>query len=205
MSQCIVSSRSTNSIVLRAAILVAVAAALLVPPTLAAAQQGGAYGSDNAGEQTSAEPSSGANAAQVPLTQEEINKTALSLSIKYMSPYCPGSNLRDCTSGNAATLREEIRAWVAAGRSEQWISNELVSRYGESILSAPRFRGFNILVWVFPFIAVLVGLGVIFTFLKRQHKVTLDHRTPAKEAPKESTASPALERELEAELTHRLR
>ena len=78
----------------------------------------------------------------------EISERASGLYTKYMSPYCPGANLRDCTSGKAATLREEIHDWVAEGRDEAWIEARLIDEFGEQILSAPKFRGFNALVWL---------------------------------------------------------
>ena len=172
--------------------LALVAAPLLLAPTVAPAQ----YADDGAAPE----------GAATTLTQEEINSEALRLSIKYMSPYCPGANLRDCTSGKAAVLREEIRSWVAEGKTEAWITDELVSRYGESILSAPRFKGFNMLVWIFPVLAVLIGLGMIFAYLQRQHRVALDQKVPVTEVPDEDVPNdPDLERRLESELSARSR
>ena len=136
-------------------------------------------------------------------TPEEVAEMALALQIKYMSPYCPGANLRDCTSGKAAVLRDEIKAWVAAGWTEAQITDELVSRYGESILSAPRFKGFNMLVWIFPFVALIVGLGVIFWFLQRQHSMKLDSTIPAREVDPDYQGDPELEKKLERELSTR--
>lgn len=188
MFQRVVSPLATKVLALCALLLLTTLAGLFTGPVQALAQE--------------ATQESGA----VPLTPEQISETTLALTVKYMSPYCPGSNLRDCSSGKAAVLREEIRAWVAEGRTEAYITNELISRYGESILSAPRFKGFNMLVWIFPVLAVLVGLGVIFAFLNRQHRVSLDQRTPVREVPTDGgPADPELERELEAELTERLR
>lgn len=138
-------------------------------------------------------------------TEQEIADMALSLQIKYMSPYCPGANLRDCTSGKAAVLREEIKGWVAAGWTEAAITDELVSRYGESILSAPRFKGFNMLVWIFPIIAVVVGLGMIFYFLQRQQAMKIAQHAQVHHVDESYEAEPHLEDELERELSARSR
>ena len=145
------------------------------------------------------------SAGPVERTEQEIADMSLSLQTKYMSPYCPGANLRDCTSGKAAVLREEIKGWVAAGWTEQQITDELVSRYGESILSAPRFKGFNVLVWIFPVLAVLVGLGAIMWFLQRQHSLKLDESVPAREVDPDYDSDPDLEQQLERELSARSR
>jgi len=144
-------------------------------------------------------------AAPIQRTEQEINDLALDMQIRYMSPYCPGSNLRDCTSGKAAVLRGEIRDWIAEGRSEKWIEDELVARHGESILSAPRFKGFNMLVWIFPVLAVLIGLGLIFAYLQRQSSMAVDQTVPGRLGPNDTAQDPALSDRLERELTARSR
>lgn len=147
-----------------------------------------------------------AQAGAVERTEQEVADMALSLQIKYMSPYCPGANLRDCTSGKAAVLREEIKGWVAAGWTEKAITDELVSRYGESILSAPRFKGFNVLVWIFPIVAVIIGLGLILFFLQQQKTMKMaDHVKAHVEVDENFEAEAHLEDELERELSARSR
>ena len=154
-----------------------------------------------------ATPAVAQQAGTVERTPEEIADMALALQTKYMSPYCPGANLRDCTSGKAAVLRDEIKGWVAAGWTESAISDELVSRYGESILSAPRFKGFNVLVWIFPIIAVVVGLGMIAYFLQRQESLKLAQHAQAhhQQVDENFQAPPELEDELEREQSARSR
>ena len=41
------------------------------------------------------------------------------------------------------------------------------SRYGEKVLSAPTFRGFNWLAWITPFAAVLAGGAGIALVIRR--------------------------------------
>lgn len=148
-------------------------------------------------------PVSAQEDAPVQRTPAEIDALALDMQVKYMSPYCPGANLRDCTSSKAADLRAEIRQWIAEGRTERWIEDTLVARHGESILGAPRFKGFNMLVWIFPIIAVVVGLGLIFAYLQRQHSMALDKSVPSPSVPEDYRADPALESRLEKELASR--
>jgi len=156
---------------------------------------------------TSVVPSTvAAQEGEVQRTEAEIADMALALQIKYMSPYCPGANLRDCTSGKAAVLREEIKGWVAAGWTEKAITDELVSRYGETILSAPRFKGFNVLVWIFPIVAVVIGLGLILFFLQQQKTMKMaDHVKAEVEVDEDYQAESHLQDELERELSARSR
>ena len=144
-------------------------------------------------------------AAAQELTPEQIDQEASRLHQKFMSPFCPGKNLRDCTSSQAAVWRDQIRDWVADGRDESWIEARLIEEFGEQILSAPKFRGFNALVWLFPGIAVLIGLAVIFGYLQRQHGMKLDAKVPGRNVSDDYEADPALEARLEQELETRSR
>lgn len=149
------------------------------------------------------EADAGTPMASSDLSPEEVNAISHNLSGQFMSPYCPGKTLRDCTSSQAATLRDEIHGWVEQGRSREWIEQQLVDRFGESILAAPKFKGFNALVWLFPFIAILVGLGLIFSFLQRQQAMKLASSIPGASVSEDYKADPALESELERELSDR--
>jgi cytochrome c-type biogenesis protein CcmH/NrfF len=144
-------------------------------------------------------------AAAQELTPEQIDQEASRLHQKFMSPFCPGKNLRDCTSSQAAVWRDQIRDWVAEGRDESWIEARLIEEFGEQILSAPKFRGFNALVWLFPGIAVLIGLAVIFGYLQRQHGMKMDSKVPGRNVSDDYEADPALEARLEQELETRSR
>ena len=77
------------------------------------------------------------------LTQEQIDEEARRLHRHFMSPFCPGKNLADCTSSQAGVWRDQIRDWVAEGRDEKWIEARLIDEFGEQILSAPKFRSWT--------------------------------------------------------------
>lgn len=139
------------------------------------------------------------------LTEAQIDHEAFRLHQKFMSPFCPGKNLRDCTSSQAAVWRDQIRDWVAEGHDEKWIEDQLIEEFGEQILSAPRFKGFNSLVWLFPGFAILVGLAIVFSFLQRQHGLTLDTHVPGSNVPDDYRPDPKLEARLERELDQRAR
>jgi len=127
-------------------------------------------------------PAAAAESAPAQLTEEEVSAICLNLFADFMSPYCPGASLRDCGSGQAGILRDRIRDWVREGREREWIEAQLVSEFGESILGAPRFKGFGTLAYIAPVLALLIGLGVILAFVRRQ-----------KDAPAIRTGDGALE------------
>src|SRR5207245_10552344 len=72
---------------------------------------------------------------------------------------CQNLSVADSPSEMASQMRAIIRERLAAGESPAEVQRYFVDRYGEWILLAPPRRGFNLLVWLLPLVAVAVGLG----------------------------------------------
>ena len=53
---------------------------------------------------------------------------------------------------------------VAEGKSREAILDYYVARYGERILAAPRARGINVLAYIAPFMALVLGGCGLFLF-----------------------------------------
>jgi cytochrome c-type biogenesis protein CcmH len=116
-----------------------------------------------------------------------------------MSPYCPGRTLTDCTSPQAAQLREWIAAQEQAGRSRADVEAQLYREFGEVILQAPRAAGFGLAAYVIPAIAVALGAGLVVVFLRRQSA------RAAAAAPRFASVSPdpELDRLIDEEIARR--
>lgn len=145
---------------------------------------------------------------RVERTPEQVSSMALRLNASFMSPYCPGSSLRDCGSGQAQVLRDRVRGWVAEGRTEAWIRDRMVEEFGESILGAPPFAGFNITLWLMPVAALLAGLALLVHFVRRQQRLALVGAAAPVAGPtdgpsKDDGRREQLERQVEAELRQR--
>lgn len=85
-----------------------------------------------------------------------------------MSPYCPGRTLLDCTSGQAAELREWIAEQETAGRPRAAVEAQLYEQFGDVILQAPKASGFGLAAYVIPVVGVAAGALVLVIFLRRQ-------------------------------------
>ncbi len=59
--------------------------------------------------------------------------------------------------GFAVPAKQEIARLVSESKSKLEILSQFTAKYGEKVLSAPTFSGFNLVAWVMPFLAVLVG------------------------------------------------
>lgn len=84
----------------------------------------------------------------------------------FMAPCCWRESLLVHHSPMADELREEIREWVARGRSDEEIKLALTSRYSTRILSLPEGSRGAWLAWT-PLAAGLAGLVFVVIFIRR--------------------------------------
>ena len=118
------------------------------------------------------------------------------LAHELMSPFCPGRTLADCPSPQAQTLRTWILVQEAAGRTRDDVEAELLARYGDELLSAPRARGFGLAAYAVPIGVFLAGGALVAFFLRRQTRLAR-----AAAAAPGAPLSPELERLVDEELS----
>ena len=83
---------------------------------------------------------------------------------------CPcscGEVLSGCTCDTGKAMQATVENGIKAGKSKKAIVGALVSQYGEVIRGAPKPEGFNLIVWVAPFAATLLGFVIAFWILRR--------------------------------------
>jgi len=80
---------------------------------------------------------------------------------------CQNLSVADSPSDLAREMRNLIRELVQQGKSRQEIQDYFVSRYGEFVLLAPPKHGFSLLVWVLPFLALVIGAGGVYLVARR--------------------------------------
>ncbi len=83
-------------------------------------------------------------------------------------PTCQGLSVADSGSPLAKSMRDIIDEQVAAGKSSEEIKGYFVDRYGDWVLLAPRAEGGGWVVWAVPGAAVLVGLLVVSSLVRRR-------------------------------------
>jgi len=80
---------------------------------------------------------------------------------------CQNLSVADSPSDLAKEMRNLVREQVEQGKSRDEIQAYFVSRYGEYVLLSPPKRGFNLLVWGLPFLAIAAGGGVVYIVARR--------------------------------------
>jgi cytochrome c-type biogenesis protein CcmH len=72
-----------------------------------------------------------------------------------------GTTVDISTSGFAAEVRAKIKREIDKGKTKQQILDELQAQFGRQILATPPKKGFDLVAWIVPGIAVLAGLAAI--------------------------------------------
>ena len=96
-----------------------------------------------------------------------------------------GCNMHPC--GTAYPMRDQVRASIAAGKSEEGIVEEFVQQMGAGVLAMPPARGIGLVAWIMPVAVLLLGLAVIFRVVKRWRPQPAAERA----GPPASTAAPS--------------
>lgn len=80
---------------------------------------------------------------------------------------CQNLSVADSPSELAKEMRNLVRDLIQQGKSPEEIRAYFVSRYGEFVLLAPPKRGFNLLLWGLPFLAIAAGACGVYFVAKR--------------------------------------
>lgn len=127
-------------------------------------------------------PVQAANPTPTPvITDDMVNAIASQL----YCPVCENIPLDVCGTQACAQWRELIREKLQQGWTEEQIKAYFAQRYGERVLATPRPRGFGLLMYIFPPLAILLGVFILFRSLR-------NWRTAA---PLEAPAEPEAEEE----------
>ncbi len=70
---------------------------------------------------------------------------------------CQNQSLADSNAPLAVDLREEVRAQIAGGASNDDIVRYLTARYGDFVLYKPRFTAVTAALWLAPMLLLLIG------------------------------------------------
>lgn len=110
-----------------------------------------------------------------------------------------GKMLNVCEMESAKQMKVLIGEMIDQGQDRNQILSYFVEQYGESVLAAPTKRGFNLTVWVIPFVAMGIAVVVVYFVMA---KWVLKGRTRKKQekkthpGPKEDKYTRKLKKEL---------
>ncbi len=80
---------------------------------------------------------------------------------------CQNQSIAESNAPLAADLREQVRAQIAAGRSDEEIIEYLTARYGDFVRYRPAFKGKTLILWLGPFGVLVLAGTVAAVFIRR--------------------------------------
>jgi cytochrome c-type biogenesis protein CcmH len=127
----------------------------------------------------------------------DIETAARRIDARLMAPCCMTNTVAVHESGVAQSMRAEIRALLAAGRSEKEILDHFVARYGPQVLALPEARGFSLTPYLAPFgLMLLAAVGLVLA-MGRWRRAERAAPRPAVPAPIAGPYADRLQRDLD--------
>ena len=122
-----------------------------------------------------------------------IAETDLATNIKQslISPCCWAGTVYDLDHN--PEMEEQINQFISQGKTKQEILEYYIGLYGERILAVPIAEGFNIMVWVTPILAGMIGITFLFFFLRTPNDIP----SSVISAPSEVAFDDEIEKELQ--------
>jgi cytochrome c-type biogenesis protein CcmH len=131
-----------------------------------------------------------------PAAASERHPTLGELEGEVMCPTCK-TTLDQSTAPIADRIRQFISARIAAGDTKSEIERKLVLQFGPAVLAEPSKKGFNLLAWVLPFVALGLGAAALAWLVWRWSR-RRDEEAPAVVGGQ--PLDPELERRVDDEL-----
>ena len=82
-------------------------------------------------------------------------------------PKCQNQNIADSNAPISKDMREEVYRLMSQGASNEEITNELVSRFGEFVRYRPEVDARTIMLWATPVLVVFIGVIIVVLTVRR--------------------------------------
>ncbi len=117
-----------------------------------------------------AQPAFAVNPDEI-LDDPVLEERARDLSSQIRCMTCQNQSIDDSEADLARDLRIMVRERIVAGDSNEQVLDYLVDRFGEFVLLKPRFSVSNLFLWAAPVLALLAGLYLSISVLRRRQPV----------------------------------
>ena len=97
-----------------------------------------------------------------------IEQRLISISEEMRCLVCQNESLAGSRSELANDLRREIRTLIQEGKSDDQIRSFMVERYGDFVLYRPPVKPITWLLWIGPFVILVIGIAGLLRYLRRR-------------------------------------
>jgi cytochrome c-type biogenesis protein CcmH len=129
-------------------------------------------------------------------TAVDLERHVREIALQLRCPVCQGLSVGDSPSELANEMRALIREQLQQGKTPAQVLDYFAQRYGEWVLLAPPKRGFNLIIWVLPFVLLPIGAAVVYLGARRWVRNPAAEISPSR--PVESPYAVRLQRELDS-------
>lgn len=98
---------------------------------------------------------------------------------------CQNQNLADSDASLAKDLRDKTAEMLIAGKSDQEILDYMSERYGEFVLYRPPFNLVNAILWIGPFLILVIVVIMLRRNIRLQQTNANNDKTSAEEAQRQ--------------------
>ena len=98
---------------------------------------------------------------------ENIDEKVKKLTLELRCMTCQNQSVYDSDSDYAKDIIKVVEEKFNEGLNEKEIKDFLTQRYGEYILFKPYFSSKNLLLWLFPFVLLVISMLVFIRNLKK--------------------------------------
>lgn len=123
------------------------------------------------------------------VTASDLEAQVREIATQLRCPVCQGLSVGDSPSELANEMRTLVREQLQQGKTSAEVLDYFAQRYGEWILLAPPKHGFNLVIWVLPFVLLPIGAAVVYLGARRWVR-----RSAATESSSRRLDSPYAER-----------
>ena len=99
-----------------------------------------------------------------------VEQRLISISEEMRCLVCQNESLAGSRSALANDLRREIRILIQEGKSDDQIRAFMVERYGDFVLYRPPVKPITWLLWIGPFVILVIGIAVLLRYLRRRNQ-----------------------------------
>lgn len=122
----------------------------------------------------------GIEVAQFATPEQEQTYKVLTNELRCL--VCQNQNIADSNAPLAKDLRVEIRKMIRQGKNKQQIIDFMVARYGDFVLYRPPFRPYTLVLWLGPFVGLVLALYILIRLIRKRSTASVDEISAADQA-----------------------
>ncbi len=110
------------------------------------------------------------NAAPPVSDNPALEKKVLEVSNELRCLVCQNQTIADSNADLAVDLKNQVRKQLSEGRSKDEILKYMTERYGDFVLYKPPFNAATLMLWLGPFLLMLLGLVLLVRQIKQRKR-----------------------------------